>query len=138
MMMVRSYLAASSIEGLGVHAVEAIRKGQLVWRFEPEFDTSFFLEDVARTPRHFQEFIERYTYPHPTDRDRVVLDCDEGRFMNHSEDPSIDMSDPLRGIARRDIAAGEEITCDYRQFEVTPEGFQPSRHKVGMQYILAA
>jgi SET domain-containing protein len=36
--------------------------------------------------------------------------------MNHSFKPNTDFSFPDSGIAIRDIAVGEEITCDYREF----------------------
>ena len=98
----------------------------------------FIGPDATYRPNDIPEYIlERYTYDHPTDRDRIVLDCDEGRFMNHSDMPNVDLSDPARGTATRDIAAGEELTCDYRQFCADGVFFQPSRHRVGME-ILAA
>jgi len=131
MMMVRSYLGPSEIEGLGVFCHTNIRKRQLVWLYDPRFDVSYMLSDVARAPKHFREFIERYTYPHPEDRERVVLDCDEGRFMNHSEQANVDLSDPTRGVAVRDIPAGVELTCDYRQFIDGAVEMQPPRHRVG-------
>ena len=131
MMMVRCYLAASAIEGLGVFTHASIKKGHLVWRYDPRFDVSYFKDDLATVPAHFREFLERYTYSHPTDADMVVLDCDEGRFMNHAKAPNIDMSTPHRGVATRDIHAGEELTCDYGQFTAGKVAFQPPRHRVG-------
>ena len=136
MMMVRCYLGPSSIEGLGVFTKVDIRKGGLIWIHDDRFDVSYFKEDMNTVPRHFREFLERYTYEHPSDPDRIVLDCDEGRFMNHSDTPNMDLSNPNRGIATRDIAAGEELTCDYRQFTIGSVEFQPSRHQVGTRVIL--
>ncbi|MDQ2088687.1 SET domain-containing protein [Marimonas arenosa] len=138
MMMVRCCLSSSSIEGLGVFATKAISKGTLVWLYDPRFDVSYFRDEVEMAPAHFREFLERYTYEHPTDSDRVVLDCDEGRFMNHAETPNVDLSDPARGIATRGIRAGEELTCDYGQFTLGAVAFQPSRHQVGNQFQLVA
>ena len=129
MMMVRCYLAPSAIEGLGVFSHVDIPKGGLVWLFDSRFDTSYFKDDLATVPAQFREFLERYTYDHPTDPELVVLDCDEGRFMNHSSAPSVDLSDPLRGVATRRIAAGEELTCDYAQFTAGAVEFQPPRHR---------
>jgi SET domain-containing protein len=130
MMMVRSYLGPSTIEGLGVFSHTDIRKGQLIWLYDPGFDVSFMVSDIERAPKHFREFMDRYTYPHPEDAERVVLDCDEGRFMNHSDDPAMDLSNPSRGVATRDIPAGTEITCDYGQFVHGPLEMQPPRHRV--------
>ena len=137
MMMVRCYLAPSSIEGLGVFSHVDIKKGQLVWLYDPRFDVSYFREDLDHAPAHFRKFMERYTYEHPTDPERVVLDCDEGRFMNHSDAPNVDLREPSRGIATRFIPAGEELTCDYATFTVGSVEFQPSRHRVGAMSLAA-
>lgn len=130
MMMVRSYLAPSAIEGLGVFTDVDIRAGGLVWLYDPRFDTSYFRDDVATAPAHFREFLERYSHDHPTDPEMVVLDCDEGRFMNHAAAPNVDLTKPMRGLASRPIRAGEELTCDYAAFNAGPIRFQPSRHRV--------
>lgn len=131
MMMVRCYLAPSAIEGLGVFSHVDVPQGGLVWLYDPRFDVSYFKDDLASVPAHFREFLERYTYDHPTDPERIVLDCDEGRFMNHSATPNVDLTNPHRGIAARPIRAGEELTCDYATFTVGAVEFQPSRHRVG-------
>jgi hypothetical protein len=38
-------------------------------------------------------------------------------FINHSCDPNVWMKDEVTLVARRDIAAGEELTIDYAMFE---------------------
>lgn len=137
MMMVRCYLGPSSIEGLGVFVTDQIRQGALVWLYDTRFDISYDKDDLARVPTHFREFLERYTYDHPSDPSRIVLDCDEGRFMNHSPVPNVDLTDPNRGVAARAIAAGEELTCDYGSFTHGRIEFQPSRHRVGQMMSVA-
>lgn len=131
MMMVRCYLAPSAIEGLGVFAASDIRKGAVVRLFDDRFDTAYEREELTRVPRHFREFLERYTYDHPRDPDYIVLDCDEGRFMNHAALPNVDVSNPSRCTATRDIKAGEELTCDYAAFCHGSVELQPSRHRIG-------
>jgi SET domain-containing protein len=127
MMVVRSYLAPSAIEGLGVFAAEPIAKGALVWRFDRRFDQVIAKEVLAAAPSHVREFMERYTYEFHEDHAYVVLDADEGRYMNHSDAPNVDLTDPEIGVATRDIAAGEELTCDYACFTVGAIEFQPPR-----------
>ena len=39
------------------------------------------------------------------------------RYMNHSCDPNTWWSDDQTLVARRDIARGDEVTCDYATFE---------------------
>jgi hypothetical protein len=41
-------------------------------------------------------------------------------FLNHSCDPNVWMADEVTLIARRAIAAGEELTADYALFELDP------------------
>jgi SET domain-containing protein len=133
MMLVRCYLAPSAIEGLGVFTHEPIAKGQTMWRFDREFDRVIPVAAIREAPEHVREFMERYTYPLYTDRENyVVLDADEGRFMNHSDEPNcVFPADGEVGWAARDIAAGEELTCDYALFCLHGVEFQPSRHAVG-------
>jgi len=46
--------------------------------------------------------------------------------MNHADAPNCDDSGDTFTVARRDIAAGEELTCDYRSFdEESRDGGQP-------------
>lgn len=130
MMTVRCYLAPSKIEGLGVFAAEPISAGETVWKFDPTFDQVFSTNYPKTQPDHVREFLERYTYAHPNDPRLIVLDSDEGRFMNHADAPNTDFSDPEKGVALVDIAAGEELTCDYKHFTIGPLVHQPPRHRV--------
>ncbi len=127
MMLVRTYLAASNIEGLGVFTAEPLAKGQAVWRFDPRFDQLLARSVLEEANPALREFLERYTYDFHDDPAYIVLDMDDGRYMNHAEAPNVDLTDPTVGIATRDIAAGEELTCDYACFTSGAIEFQPSR-----------
>ncbi len=52
---------------------------------------------------------------------RSVLCCDDYRFVNHSDTPSVEAGPQVDGygvdVAARDIDAAEEITVDYRFVE---------------------
>lgn len=130
MMTVRCYLAPSLIEGLGVFSSEDIKKGQNVWRHDPLFDISFPETALDTVEPHVREFIERYSYPDFKRPGYLILESDEGRFMNHADDPNLDFSDNVHGIARWDIPAGTELTCHYSTFTIGEISMQPSRHKV--------
>jgi uncharacterized protein len=104
----------------------------MVWLFDPRFDRTIPKEDVESALPHVQEFLDRYAYDHPFEPGMVVLDADEGRFMNHSEGFNVDLSTPDRGIATRDIPAGEELTCNYAHFTDGAIAFQPPRHRLGV------
>jgi hypothetical protein len=51
--------------------------------------------------------------------------------LNHSCDPNVWMSDEVTLIARRDIAAGEELTVDYALFELDESWSGPWRCQCG-------
>ncbi|TIP77156.1 MAG: SET domain-containing protein-lysine N-methyltransferase, partial [Mesorhizobium sp.] len=67
-------------------------------------------------PPHLRELLDRYAYPSPDRPGFMVYEVDNGRFMNHSERPNTDFSRYGGATAIRDIAADEEITCDYGEF----------------------
>jgi len=116
MLLVSTYVAASKIEGVGVFAGAAIAKGTLIWRLNPDFDRLVPADSYAGLPGVMKELIDRYAYPSPDKPGYLVYEVDNGRFMNHSDTPNTDFSEFGGGFAKRDIAAGEELTCDYSQF----------------------
>ena len=121
MLLISTYVAASAIEGVGVFAAGPITEGTLIWRLDTDFDRLIPAEKYASFPGHLRELIDRYAYPSPDKPGFLVYEVDNGRFMNHSETPNTDFSVFGGGTASRDIAAGEELTCNYHQFY---EGFE--------------
>lgn len=115
-MLVRTYLAPSPVDGLGVFAAEPIAKGQHVWTFDPRFDKLIKKEDLKNAPVCLREYIEIRGYDFHRDRDYILLDVDDAIYMNHSDAPNIDITDVEAGYAVRDIAKGEELFCDYATF----------------------
>lgn len=91
-----------------------------MWRFTPGFDLDLDPKSLEEQPAGFRERLMHYGY---VDRrlDRFILCCDDARFINHSDAANIrpDFALDRHGvdIALRDIAAGEEITIDYRFIE---------------------
>ena len=117
MMIVPTYVAPSEIEGVGIFATSAIKAGTAIWELSDDLDLLLTREQLARLPELQRSFIERYGYPHMSEPHLTVLEFDNGRFMNHSPSPNTDFTRPDVGYATRDIAAGEELTCDYREFD---------------------
>ena len=130
MMQVRCHLATSAIEGLGVFAGERIAKGTCVWRFDPTFDILVTKADLAKAPLPTRALFERYGFEITTYPDRMALDGDDGRFMNHSPAPNLDFSVSGIATAARDIESGEELTCDYDHLASGEYEMQPSLHRV--------
>lgn len=126
MMQVITYVAASPIEGVGVFTAEPIAKGQVVWSFDPLFDRLIPVADYEGARPLVKDFLDKYAYPSPDRPGFLVYETDNGRFMNHFAAPNLDFSDSGGARALRDIAAGEELTCNYGDFypafELMPGG----------------
>ena len=116
MLLIGTYVAASAVEGVGVFTAEPIAEGAQIWRLEPSFDRLIPVADYENAEPFLKDFLDRYAYPSPEDPGVIVYEVDNGRFMNHSETPNTDFSKFGGGYALRDIAAGEEMTCNYGDF----------------------
>ena len=129
MMIVPTYVGPSAIEGVGVFAAAPIRSGSAIWQLSESLDLLLTDAELAELPALQRDFIERYGYPHMTRPGLTVLEFDNGRFMNHDPSPNTDFTSPKIGWAIRDIAEGEEITCDYGEFDPS-FAMQPGRNFV--------
>ena len=126
MLLVSTYLAPSAIEGIGVFAGEFIERGRLMWSLNPKFDIFVHPSELDDLPSHMQDYIARYTYPHLEMPGVIVLDSDNGRFMNQSLTPNTDFRIFDKGYALVDIAQGDELTCNYHEFDPGFAGFFPT------------
>lgn len=115
MMLVETELRPSPIHGLGVFLLQPILAGQPVWRFDSRIDRVYAPEEIASLPQHVQRYLR--TYSTWSDSAGLYVLCgDNGRYFNHSASPSTISSGVCFGDDRatRDLAAGEELTSDYR------------------------
>jgi len=115
MLMVETELRASSIHGIGVFVTEPVRAGQLVWRFDSRIDRVFSDEELREMPEQLQRFLRTYSTLHG-ELNLWVLCGDNGRHFNHSDTPNTRSMGIAFGddVAAEDIAAGTELTSDYR------------------------
>ena len=88
-------------------------------------------------PAHMQDYVARYSYPHLEIDGVRIVDCDDGKFMNHSDRPNTDFNIFDRGHALVDIAAGEEITCSYFEFDPDFRGFSEKAIEVAISAMQA-
>jgi len=96
--------------GFGVFATAHIAKGTITW-VRCKLDRSFTTAEVQALGPVYQAVIAKYAY---TDgAGQLVLCWDHGRYMNHSCNPASISPGFDCDVAVRDIAPGEELTCDY-------------------------
>jgi hypothetical protein len=119
MMLVGTRVAPSTIHGLGLFAGQFIPRGTPVWRYVAGFDREFSPEEVAALAAPAQAHLRWFGFVN-RETGSVTLDGDHACFMNHASDPNTGAPVAARSVttvALRDIAAGEEITCDYFAFD---------------------
>lgn len=115
MFIVSVYVDKSSIAGLGLFAKKPIAKGQMIWQFHPKIDVQFTPEEWEQLPPEILENLEEHawqSYPNGT----IYYEATAGKYINHSDTPNTDFTKDGVGFALVDIAVGEEITSDYREF----------------------
>ncbi len=102
--------------GYGVFAREPIPRGTVMWVL-CRFDIVLSPKNAAAFPPPYQPIFECYAY---TDgAGRVIMCWDHGRYLNHSCDPTMLGVGGDFEIAVRDIAADEELTCEYAHLNLT-------------------
>jgi uncharacterized protein len=126
MLLISTYVAQSPTAGLGVFADEFVPCGSLIWSLNPKFDIFVHETEIGALPPHMRGFIAHFSYPHLDRPGYRVVDADNGRFMNHNLTPNTDFRIFDKGYALADIARGEEITCNYHEFDPGFVGFLPS------------
>jgi len=119
MFLVHTHLAPSPIHGIGVFIDEPVRKGTVVWRFDARIDVHIPRAELAGFPVAVQEYLRVHAYVETVDgHETMVLCADSAQYVNHSTAPNlIDSPDGTYETAGRDLAAGEELTCNYYVFD---------------------
>jgi uncharacterized protein len=125
MLLVRTKLDRSRIDGIGLFADEPIPRGTVIWRYHPGVDRRFQEDALSELSAEAREQIRKYSY-REKHSGLYVLCGDDARFFNHSTHPNcIDIYEDAANpddahdvtIALHDIEPGEELTCDYSLFD---------------------
>lgn len=120
MMLVKTIVKESPIAGLGLFADEDIPAGKAVWEFTSGFDQEIEPENLSLLSEPALQDFKNYAYL-DKETGNYILCFDSARFFNHAENPNTgySFSEDVY-IAKKDIKKGEEITCDYREFDASP------------------
>ncbi len=120
MILVATRVAPSAIHGCGLFAVHDFPRGTPIWRFLPGFDHEFTPGEWAALPEPARAHTRHFCFVRQGDL-HVVLSGDHACFINHADDPNTgappDARVPVTTVALRDIAAGEELTCNYWAYD---------------------
>ena len=114
MIVIKSCLKEFPKKGMGVVAGELIKKGRVVWTFNPVVGIKIMKKDI---PLEMKDFYDKYSVRR---KKYVYLNTDNARFINHSKNPNVKSLGHIKdNIAIREILPGEEITIDYEEIEET-------------------
>ena len=120
MMLIETRVAPSGIHGLGLFAVQFVPRGTPVWKFQPGFDHDFSPAQFAALPPLARQHTRWFCFVSQLDG-HIILSGDHACFINHSLAPNTGAAKavglPVVTVALRDIAAGEEITCNYFDYD---------------------
>ena len=122
-MLYRTYVANSSIHGLGLFTKELIPKGSVFWKHDHIIDGWLDIASVKGKHKHnvFLEHME-YFYCYDRSLDLYIRHADNIVFINHSDHANLDSPTKYMHIASKDIHIGEELTLNYR--DICDDGWQ--------------
>ena len=121
MFLIDTYLDKSKIQGVGVFAKENIKKGQLIKEVRPDFEIEFNKDNLPKMPLALAKLIDTHAYERELGSKILVMGIDNEKYLNHSNDPNVNDN----GIALKDIKIGDEITIDYKDFDVNINNLWP-------------
>ena len=119
-MLVKTRVAPSALHGLGLFSAQFIPSGTPIWRFQAGFDHDFTTEEFAALPEQARDHTRWFCFV-SKENGHIILSGDHACFINHSMNPNTgapsDATPPITTLALRDILAGEEMTCNYFQYD---------------------
>lgn len=124
MLLIQTVVKKSPIHGKGLFAAQDVPEGTVVWEFDPDIDLELPEKYLSVLEKHVQDFVGLYG---SKEKGIIHLSMDDSRYMNHSREPNVKTGPGRESMyAVRDIKKGEELLCDYREFdEPSREGEEP-------------
>jgi SET domain-containing protein len=116
MLRVPTYVAQSPIAGVGLFSAIDLPAQHVIWEYADGIDWRIAPSELMLFPEPFQSRLRHYLYQE--DSGLYVLCGDNAKYMNHSDEPNCDDTGGEYTVTRRAIHAGEELTCDYRLFDL--------------------
>ncbi len=126
MLMVKTKIKESGTHGIGLFADQFIPKGTVTWRFMPTLDLIVSEDVLLQLSEPARKQFLNYCYVDKFTK-HFILCFDDERFINHSAENfniiQIRSDNEIEGleIAARDIEEGEELLCNYADFDFDAE-----------------
>lgn len=131
MLLVKTTLGVSKINGIGLYADEFIPQGTVIWKFAPGIDLKYTEAEYQQLKsKHDFTTLDKYFYKSLVSG-AYILCSDDARFINHSGGANtLDTLEDVEGltIAATDIQPGEEITSDYGTFDADFASYEHLLH----------
>jgi SET domain-containing protein len=118
MLRIRTTIGPSRVGGFGLFAAEPVPEGAVTWVYDPGLDPDYARSEIEALSPVAQEFFWSYQYFH-AGIGRHVMCLDNERYINHDAETANLRGSAERNVARRDIAAGEELFVNYNDFDPT-------------------
>lgn len=112
MIVVKTYLDKSNIQGIGLFAGEFIPENTIVWKFDPNVDM-ILPESIVNV----YDSLKKYHWKNKNGK--CVVPLDDDRFINHSRNPNLINVNEHTMAVKHAIFQGTELLADYR--ELMPE-----------------
>ena len=114
MLTVKTYLAPSSIHGIGLFATELIPANSVVWQYNEHIDNiysvEFFLNICSNANQNTIQHLLNCSYKLSS---RYFYVTDNARFINHSDIANIAFVDDYTEVTLQEIKPNEEILENY-------------------------
>lgn len=116
MLTIKTYLAPSSIHGIGLFAAEELPAQSLIWEFNPLVDKVYseraFMKICRKSSEHSLKHFLNSSY---RKGGRYYYLTDNARFINHSvPHANIAFRDDYSEVALRRILPGDELLENYQ------------------------
>ncbi|MEN9552234.1 MAG: hypothetical protein RI935_611 [Candidatus Parcubacteria bacterium] len=132
MYLIKTEVRGSTINGKGVFTLEAIKKGDVVWKFVKGADDKMTTEEYENLNDEDKKYIEKVGYLSPLSNMWVFPSKDDNaKYTNHSNVnnltaiKNIELSEEIYFIANRNINLGEELTNNYHEFDEFVKSIKP-------------
>ena len=122
----------SPIHGKGVFTIRAVKKGTIVWKYDPKRDLTLTSEQYEELDADERERFYHSAYLSPWTGLWICPPKDDpSNYTNHSPENNLTVeydeaisSEPYF-VTNRDIAKGEELTNNYYEFDLLTQQEKP-------------